>query len=459
MKKICMLVILLFVFCAVFPALAACTPKNEYDIVYANWNLGTEAQNNLERRMIKEWEQETGYKVKIIENINIAAYEDAIAALVAKNQMPDVFMLTNMTFGLENQYLMDIKSYANSDDEWQYIPEPVEQATHFANGIYAVPFAIHMAGYFVNEDLLNDKNVSVPSVYPSYNTFLSVVESLKLPNSGVIGLNLDYPIIEWYPSSVNNSLGWFTWDGAKYNLDGNEFTDAINKVNYMHSSMLTFDSYKAEDRLTYFNYDSDVDLWNNGGLGLRWGKTFEIPDMLATSLFDDIKFIGTPGGRVPIIGDYLGISKTSKKPEIAFAFAKYMSYGTNGINKRLALDTTGKEFSALPLSTRTEVINSYFNVPRINGLKEAFMQINNGIVECVKVVPGYGRSRWLARMGSSISITIDGVVTDNPQIGQVIDQCWIGTIAIADWKSSLNTIANRAYNTTLDTFKNLYPNT
>lgn len=457
MKKFCLLTIIILIASLLLTVVAACTPTDKYDISYVNWNIGTAAQNNLERRMVKAWEQETGYKVKIIEDVNINAYEEAIAALVSKKQMPDVFMLTNMTFGLENEYLMNVKSFADADSEWQYIPKPVEQATHFANGIYAIPFAIHMGGYFVNEDLFNDKNVNVPSVYPTYNAFQTSVESLKLTNSGVIGLNLDYPIIEWYPASVNNNLGWFTWDGAKYNLNGNEFSDAINKVNALHKGGYTFDSYTAEERLNYFGYDSDVELWNNGGLGMRWGKTYEIPDILATSSFDDIKFIGTPGGRVPIIGDYLGISKTSKNAEIAYQFAKYMSYGTDGINKRLQLDTTGKEFSALPLSTRQDVIDNYFALTRINGLKEAFEQIDKGIVESVKVVPGYGRSRWLARMGSSITITVDGVSTTNPQIGQVIDQCWLGTISIADWKESLNTIANKAYNDAINKFKSLYP--
>lgn len=426
------------------------------DLTYVNWNLGTADQNNLERQMVAAFNAATGKNVKIVENVNTSAYEDAIVAMAAKNQMPDVFMLTNMTFGLSNQYLANLSSYATADSDWSKIPSSVAAATTYNGSVYAVPFAIHMMGYFENQELLDSENLKSLNVSPTWNDFYATVSALKQPSKGIMGLNIESTLFEWYPAQINNNFGWFSFDGTKYNLDSADFATAMNLTKTLRTNKMTFDSLTATER-TSLGYDDSVAFWNDGKLGLRWGYTYEIPDMLAHSTFDK-KFIGVPGGRTPIVGDYLGISPTCKNPELAYEFAKWMSFGPDGIKKRLALDSDGTQFSSLPLSTDDSVISAYFDAKynRVPGLEDVFKASNSGVVEGVKVIPGYGKSRWTARVGKNVTISIDGVSTTNPQIGQVIDQCWLGNISWADYASGLNAVANQAHSDALDTFQSIY---
>lgn len=438
--------------------LAGCEPAGpDYDaqLTYVNWNLDTKEKNNLERRLIKAYEEKTNVKINIVENINTAAYEDAIAAMASKGNMPDVFMLTNMTFGLENQYLLDIKQYADEDDDWSKIPLPIEEATHYFDGIYSIPFAMHMMGYFVNEELLDTYNIAPLDVSPTYTEFKNTVTALKKPNDGVMGLNFENTIFEWYPSSLNEDLKWFTFDGEKYNLTSDEFATAMSETAYLRANKMTFDSLTAEEREA-MGYDDVVEFWNDGKLGLRWGQTYEIPNINEKSSSFDKSFIGTPGGVTPIIGDYLGISPTCEEPEYAYDFARYMSFGTEGILKRLELDTNNDEFSSLPLTTDEDVIDEYFKTSRIGGLEEVFATIDNGIVEGVKVIPGYINSRWNRRVGQTTTITVDGESITNPKIGQVIDQCWLGNLTWASYAQGLEDVANAAYQSALQRFENLY---
>lgn len=451
----------IFLFFIPLISLTGCEPPDNGEdepiaqLSYVNWNLDTKELNNLERQLIKAYEEKMNVKINIVENINIAAYEDAIAAMASKGNMPDVFMLTNMTFGLENQYLLNIKEYADEDDDWSKIPAPIEQATHFFDGIYAVPFAMHMMGYFVNDELLDAHNVAPLGVLPTFDQFMNTITALKKPAQGIMGLNFESTILEWYPSSVNNDLRWFTFDGEKYNLSSDEMAASIAKINYLRSNKMTFDSLTGEERVA-MGYDDVVEFWNDGKLGLRWGQTYEIPDINKNSSDFDKTFIGTPGGVIPIVGDYLGISPTCQEPEIAYDFARYMSFGTEGILKRLELDTTGIEYSSLPLTTDQDVIDKYFETPRINGLEEVYAQIDNGVVEGVKVIPGYVRSRWTERVGKTVDIVVDGDTITNPMIGQVIDQCWLGNLNWADYAVGLEEVANSAYQKALNRFENLY---
>jgi multiple sugar transport system substrate-binding protein len=426
------------------------------DLVYVNWNLGTADQNNLERQMVAAFNSTYHKNVKIVENVNTGAYEDALTAMAAKDQMPDVFMLTNTTFGLSNQYLADMTSYASADADWAKIPSSVADATKYKDKVYAIPFAIHMMGYFENEELLDSKNLSSLSVSPSWDDFYNVVSTLKQPANKIMGLNIETTLFEWYPAQINANYGWFSFDGSKYNLDSADFATAMNLTKSLRANKMTFDSMTAEER-TAMGYDDSVKFWNDGKLGLRWGYTYEIPDMIANSTFDK-KFIGVPGKRTPIVGDYLGISPTCKDPALAYQFAKWMSFDPAGIKKRLEIDTNGSLFSSLPLSTDSSVISAYFDAKynRVPGLEEAFRASNNGVVEGVKIIPGYGKSRWLARAGKNVTITIDGTPTTNPQVGQVIDQCWLGNIAWADYKDGLNAIANQAYQDALSSFQSIY---
>jgi len=429
---------------------------SDADLVYMNWNLGTAEQNNLERQMVAAFNAMTGKTVKILENINTNAYEDSLIALAGKEQMPDVFMLTNMTFGLSNQFLADMTSYSASDEDWATVPTSVANATKYNAKVYALPFAIHMMGYFENEELLDEKNLPSLSVSPSWNDFYNVVTTLKQPSKGIMGLNVESTLFEWYPAQINPSLGWFSYDGDKYNLDGADFASALAITKTMRANSLTFDSLTSEQR-TSLGYTDSVAFWNDGKLGLRWGYTYEIPDMLEHSTFNK-KFIGVPGGRTPIVGDYLGVSPTCKDPQLAYEFAKWMSFSPDGIKERLELDADGSQFSSLPLSTDETVIAAYFaeKYNRMPGLEDVFRDSDNGIVEGVKIIPGYGKSRWTARAGSNITINVDGAPITNPQVGQVIDQCWLGSISWADYAAGLNLIANREYNNALNTFASLY---
>ena len=135
----------------------------------------------------------------------------------------------------------------------------------------------------------------------------------------------------------------------------------MSETAYLRAKKMTFDSLTAEEREA-MGYDDVVEFWNDGKLGLRWGQTYEIPNINEKSSSFDKSFIGTPGGVTPIIGDYLGISPTCEEPEYAYDFARYMSFGTEGILKRLELDTNNDEFSSLPLTTDEDVIDEYLKL-------------------------------------------------------------------------------------------------
>lgn len=444
MRKLTGILLVLATLGACFIGLTACSPDDEYDLTYASWNLSTAAENNIERRMVAAFEKEFNVKVKIEEGIaQGAGYNDSLTGLAAQDSFPDVFMLSTLDYGLSSGYLADISSFTSADADWNKIPAGIEGAVHYGQGIYAVPFAMHMMGYFVNTSLLEEYNVAELSVSPSYADFLNAIEKLSSKvTEGVIGLSHESTLFEWYPALEDPDLGWFSWDGEKYNLDSTAFINGIAKTKEMRDNHYTYDSLSEETRAEYFEgIDGYTALWDQGRLGIRWAETYSIPDMLLKSNGEfNIKFIGVPGGRTPIVGDYLGISATCKNKELAYKFAKWMSFSPAGITQRFALDTSGEQNNTLPLTTDADVIAAYFEkYQTVDGLRDVFSTLSNGIVEGVKVVPGYTRSRWNAMTGIAVGETA------NSSIGALIDQCWNGPLTYRDYANNLNVLANKQY--------------
>lgn len=458
-KKISLIIVAVLVATALVVTLSACTGE-KYDLVYANWNLSTEAVNNIERQMVKAFEEKYKVKIKIEGNISQTAYDDSLNALAAKDALPDVYMLSTINYGLSNQFAMDISEYAKNDTDWSNIPAPIENAVHYKNGIYAIPFAMHMMGYFVNVDLLETYNLDEKlNEEFTYDNFFNIVQTISNNKAdGVLGLNREDSIIEWYPSSVNKDYGWYTWDGSAYHLDSPEFIAGMGNATTMYTSHMTYEGLTEEEKETYFSgIENAVGLWDQGSLAVRWGASYELPDMVEKNDTINIRFMGVPGGRTPIVGDYLAISTTCKNPELAYKFAKWMSFGPDGIRERISRES--KVTNTLPLTTDQTIIDEYFDKfekvhPVMASIKSMYDTLSNGIVESVKVVPGYTLARTNAP--TNLQVTIDGQTVPNIKIGELITHCWQGRLTYRDYAQAANTLANKQYELVIKKYENFY---
>lgn len=422
-------------------------PAEKVTLTYVNWNLGAAEDDNLERRMIKAWnEANPNIQVQIDESMDYSKYGDSLTAAASAGKLPDVFALPNIPFGLQNEWLADVTGQSSKDEDWNKIPKPIEQAVHYGKGIYAVPSGMFLSGYWVNDDLFQAANVDELGFNPTLEEFKAAVKATTKPAENILGLSESLQIPEWYPAAVNKDYGWFTFDGSKYNLDSPEFKDGIKLANEVLTNKYTFDAL-TEDQKAKLNAKWHGDVWNQGKVAIRWDGSWVTTDF--SKLNFKSRFIGTPGGRATIIGDYLGISKSSKSVDAAYKFAKYMSFGKDGILKRIELGSKDNSFNSLPLSTDKEVLDKYFEMNKFEGLKEAFEDINNDVVEGVKFVPGYVKSRWEAQTGVKIGDK------DNANIGDVVSNAITGKVKIEDYASQLNKLANDEYQKAVESMKAL----
>ena len=462
MKKLGIILAVVIVLTAALTLCVACGEKAS--LSYATWNLGTETGNNVERQMVKAFEEAYGVKVEL-KDIPLTGYSDGIKGAIGRNDAPDVFMTDNINFLLNNQYAMDITDLIKDDADWAKIPTALEESTHYKSGTYAIPFAMHMLGFFVNVELLDEYNIDLPSngAY-TWDWFVNAVKEISNHKSdGVIGLNEVNHIFEWYASALNKDLGYFTWDGSSYHLDGEEFKQAMATTKELHTAKVAFDSLSEEERLTYFDgYDGWTSLWDEGKMAFRWGYTYEMPDMVSKNPTANIKFIGMPyvenAGEnartenfVTLVPDYVAIYRGCQNPELAYEFAKWMSFDPAGIRKRIELDKSTGVTNTLPLSTDSSIIDAYFDkFDAIGGFHEMYTKLDDAILEPIKVTPGYEAARFNATTGKQVGDSA------NAKIGVLLDACWYGDLTYADYSKACEELANKQYANAVKSYEGKY---
>lgn len=464
-KKIISILITLSLLCSLF-VFSSCSEKKDTrtPITIASWNLGTEEQNVLNRKMIKAFEEKyPEYRVDIV----LSSGENYdLAALAASNKLPDVFMLDRLDVGLTNEWLMDISSLASADEDWAKVPKPVIEATSFNERVFAVPAEMHLQGLYVNDSVFDSKNYDRLEANPEFADFIAAVKSSKLNKVGeYASINNEASMLEWYPAQFNDDFGYYTWDGEKFNLDSIEMQNCMDQMVEIRIGQYSFDSW-TQDQKEATAAISALDLFRKQGMAMYFGRSYErlgiVTDGVTGESFEgNLRFIGTPGGRNVIIPDIYGINKYTEHKDIAYKLAKWLSFDPEGILKRLELDTKN-EFISLPLTNDEVVVNTYFENESLRGLKDVFESLDKGITEIFKFTPNYNYLRWDMPTNQSYVITNEEGDTEtrqNATIGNMYDDIWKGLAPIswADYKITLNEKVNDEYQISVRALNILYP--
>ena len=420
---------------------------------YANWNLGTEDDNNIERQMIQAFMDTHPYIViEIDESISGADWTGTLAVAASIGQLPDVFMVNDTGMMAASGWLRDITTISNSDNEFVNLPNAIREATQIGGTVYTVPFAQFMLGYFVNRTLFEELNLDPPEFGVSVEEFLNLVRQTTDLNRPTIGLNYSNQILEWLPGVRNPNFGFFGYDGVGYVLNSPEMLEAISLASELAATGMTYGGLSEEQR-EVFAMPWAGGAFNHGQVAMLWDGSWVIdwlPRYAAEANFE-LDFIGVPGGRTVVTLDILGISSTTEHPEAAYLFARWMGHGVDGYLRRIAIaQENGMNINSLPVSGDARVLAAFEDMITIPGLRTAMGHLDTAFIDGNKIVPGHVEGRFYALTG----ISIPGTDYDNATVNQVIHHAIVGNINFADHADAVNAASRAAMQAVRDTIGN-----
>ncbi len=440
-QKIGMTTALLFLFagCGTSESEEATTDKDVVTLTYANWNLGTDAEKNLERLMIDAFNVAyPNIQVKIDQTIDGDDYTGKMNTAASAGKLPDVFMINDIPSNIKNEWLLDLSDLVADDAEFAAVDQIIQETLQVEDQVVAIPFAKHLLGYYVNTDLLDTLNLDAPTLDSHVEDFIDSIKQATDLGKGFVGVDSAHAIVDWYAGAQNEAMGWFTFQDGAFHLDANEMIEAVNTAKDLVTNQFSYINLPQEQKDALSGDDSGL-AFKSGQIAYFYNGTYMNADLQANADFN-FSFIGLPGGRQAITADYLGISQNTKDQEAAYTFAKYMSFGNEGFLKRISLaEEHGFELATLPLTNDSEVAEMYWAQVMVPGCEEANANLAQAMFEPTKVTPGYIQARFEASTGLKIG------EEDNANVWYLLNAATAGEINYQDYAGQLQMLAQRQY--------------
>lgn len=438
--------------------------KEQYsncNLTYAAWDLGsTDSETpNMDRYMLKAFEEAyPGIKVNIVERPKVPGttdnqnWDEFLTAKASVGALPDVFQPDDIPLAITNEWALDLKNYVKDDAEYNSMSTDVTGAATYSGHVMAIPQSIFYMGFLVNNTLYEKANLDAPTVNTTYDELMSLTEQAANQTSktgnGIVGITGIEHILHWLPAQYNTALGWWTYDGTKFNLDGSEFTKAVEA----YRTLRTSPNYCLEALQDKAGEDETIDLEaifgttdyvNNEKILCSFVYSYSFGEYQTkidnATLKSDYSFIGTPVvnnvKRVPIVLDFLCVSSTTEHPREAYLLAKWMGFCEDGYAKRLEL---GEQYSKSgmdlvnypPMTDNADQLKSFFEIYSAFTTLKGIIEKGTYIVEPPKYLPGYNSARY------------SGTYDAESNMYQEMIKIMSGEVKIGDVKTQLNERAN-----------------
>lgn len=367
---------------------------------YANWNLGTEEENNIQRQLVKAYTDLNPHVT--IEFVDMSAeggWEANLTNYAAKGELPDVFMANNVPLYVQNGWVADLTDMVADDPDWADIPQIMKDSFTYDGRVLGLPAAQFLMGYFVNKDLYEAANMDAPEYGFTVEEWREAVTGLTNIPQGVLGLDVKEWIAGWYPNTVDPNLKWFSYDGEKMNYNSTAFKEGIALTAEMKP--YTWDGLTDEQKA---NFDSTEpgQLFLNQEVGLRWEGSWSMPGFVQNATFD-WDFVGVPGGNQAIVFDVMVVAQTTENLEEAYNFAKWMTFSKEAYIKEAELARAINSAPKMPVSIDDASLALYKEFVDKPGINAALANLDNSMVESLaKIVPGYIQARFEGKPGIDI---------------------------------------------------------
>jgi ABC-type glycerol-3-phosphate transport system substrate-binding protein len=419
---------------AVEPTEGTAPEGEQITLRYANWNVGTEEENNVQRQLVAAYmDANPNVTIEFVDMSGEGGWDGLLTAYAARGELPDVFMANNVPLYVQNGWLADLSDLTAADADWQNVPQVLRDSFTYDGRVMGVPSGQFIMGYFVNQDLYEEANLDAPAYGFTLDEFNEGIAELTDIQGGRLGLDESGFVLGWYPNAIDPTLGWFSFDGANMNYDSDAFKDAVARAGEVRQYSWTG---LTEEQKANFRSVGPWELFLNQEVAVRWDGGWVLPDFVSKAEFN-WDFIGIPGGNQALVADAIVVSATTPDVAAAYDFARWMSFSSEAYTVEADLARAAGTAPKMPVTVTDETIALYTVFVDKPGVIAALNNLDNSIVESLaKIVPGYINARWEGRPGIAIGEEQDA------SLGFIFDNVNSDLFQYTDYSARLEEFAN-----------------
>jgi multiple sugar transport system substrate-binding protein len=374
-------------------AVAEMTPMNTTDeitLTYAYWEDQV-IQGPLEERFHELYPNIT------IEDVyfeSASGYTTELSNMAAASNLPDVFWVLSAEQAIRNGWLADITNLWESDDE--AMNETIPSINEFKLGYlytgrkFTTPVKYFPSVAFANKALWDSKNMEMPDVDMSWETFEAEVEKFygQLDDNGkpLYGVSESCTVITWYPVANDATCeGEFGWDGTEFNMES--WAYGVNLETKWTNGATVDDpdswktAYKSSNNIDVDSaiYEQDS-YWaqDHGKVAFRmdqwwcWDRYWDKDWMIEENGVVWVPYVmphteaNKDSTRMMATIDFGGISAACQYKREAYEWLKYSTWGADGWKAKLEIyptaytaDGTLFDKNNCPITTNQEVWDGF----------------------------------------------------------------------------------------------------
>lgn len=370
-------------------------------------------------------------------------YDNQMMTWAAAGDLPDVLWVNNNLLYVRNGWLADLTPYLEADPTFD--PNNIlgnALSPGYVRGRYfSLPFQLQAGFLVANLDLINHMGLRLPPPTWTVDDLYQFCQRLNRPSENYYGM--EDPWIFWahFPPAFSDKV---TWDGLA--LDGSHFFFDDPDVAEAFKWATEFERNNAAVSIGLAD-GSRPDPWNHEAFRAAYGNVTPFDQSKAafhinyswsfnwqhenfTFNWDIIPYPAGPVKQTtPLIVDSMGISATTKHPEAAFEFLRFMTYDVDGWKARMQVEKPVPY--SLPTIHNDEVWELYFaNEAVPSGMRDVYETLPNGMVEPARSTPGIpevwdivGPAREQIRMGLATYDDLFPTIV-NEQANQLMREAW-----------------------------------
>lgn len=330
-----------------------------------------------------------------VENRVIEDMSTDLSAAAAAGEFPDVFEGTDSDTALANQYWADITEYWNNDPENENLMATVNEygiGCFDTDTRFAAPMVYWPSAIFIDRNVIETLNLEMPRTDWTWDEMIQLTKDATVDN----GSGMKYYGLGYYNrldslygiaacSTAERSIkGEFGFDGSSFDLQywaiGEQQFSDLKLAGYIAPQQETqamedwsgdWDTwFGATGHVALFSegFFSYMNLWGQEGYQEQYG--LDIVPYVTPNVVDekDHNVISTM---------YMGgVSTSCEYPYEAYLLLKYMGWGVDGWNARLAIyaDDTITNASGVPLKNSTMPVPITLDEKVWEGYKALFPQ-------------------------------------------------------------------------------------
>lgn len=379
-------------------------------LTYASWG-----DANLDAMLIDEFEK-LHENVTIVRDTSITGtgnvFTKNLVTAAQANMLPDVFITDSVPSMIENGLVRDVSEYWNADEDAKKVYANIAETAVYNGKRLAIPSFQYIKGMLVNKTLLEGLGAEIPSYDWTFDEFKELCQRYKgvlnannRPTQGVNGFapngtaTLGFEQI--MPCQDSDTLLYDAYDGEKFNYEDPLWIKYRNETDYFYSEGL-MEQMTAEEKAEIYGNEAAYPFGEGDvmfGIEGSWNVQSVTTDL--GNKLNTIDFYPFPAGKnhkIPVIIDFICVSSQTKSPDVAYEFAKFMSYGYDGWKARLqAAKTLNQLITGFPTANYSDIwteIKASIDSTKYPGLLANLELLDAGVPDCDKWMPGYG-SFWV----------------------------------------------------------------